>query len=211
MHKLLALMLTACGLPHVPPAPRSAQAQAQSVVVVESECVESDPFNTGPGIIPGHAGPDAQWAPSNVGAGVIISDNRILTAAHVVECPLTPSVHVTLANGRRVRMMVELDDKTFGHGQDIARLKIPSQETFDLGIAPPSLVLSITDSDEEWCAWTAHGEACGEVIDSKSFTGVTKSGDSGAAVYDSQGRLVGLVVSGPQPTGVVRVGTRFLE
>ena len=216
MKKLILLLpvLFSCTLPHVDPRPREPDDATLATVTIESSCSEADPFNTGPDVLPGHHGPDISWHASDVGTGVVISENRVLTAAHVVECAIIPTVHVTLSNGRVLRMNVERDDAMFGAGADIARLEMASADTFGLGIAPPAL----DGTAGRWCALTTHGQVCANgsgnlMTPDKYDDDRTRSGDSGSGVYNAEtGGLVGLVVAGDgTSTRIVRVGAYWLE
>src|ERR1700690_2905214 len=97
---LLVLLTFSCvNLPHLEPKVRTSAGQYATVVWITSECTEEDPFNTEPGVMPGHHGPDFDWG-SRSGSGVLISDRHVLTAAHVVRCPVIPTVYIHLLDGR---------------------------------------------------------------------------------------------------------------
>lgn len=220
---IAALLTCACvRLPHVIPAPRNADVARRAIARVYVTCSDVDmlspEYNSD---IPGvrATAPSIEWAPPAAGTGVVISERHVLTAAHVVRCPVIPSVTVLLSDGRIVPMEVERDDAMFGGGQDVARLEVTSAENLGMYIAPPALAPDGTawvHGYDEWCAETTHGRSCGSPGDasehSAEFEATTRKGDSGSGVYDLRGRLVGLVSSGNGvSTTLVRVGAYWLE
>ncbi len=132
----------------------------------------------------------------------MVSERHVLTAAHTVRCPIIPTVHVTLQDGRVFPVSVERDDAMFGAGADIARLEISSAEHFGIGIPPPALG-TLDDADiaaTTLCAAFIHGESCGSVVGRTPgeviFHAPTHVGHSGSPVYDEFGRLDGIVTQG---------------
>lgn len=184
---LVIALLAACQLPHVDARPRNPVVGSQAAVTVEMTCNDVD--------IDGY-----EWHPAQRGTGVIISERHVLTAAHVVACPLIPSVRATLADGRQFTMVVERDDVMFGEGRDIARLEILSAEHFELGIAPPELVAPPSSIQPmRLCAETTHGPLCGEGTVAPglvTFEGGAREGDSGAGIYTPEGELAGILAEG---------------
>jgi hypothetical protein len=188
MYKLLLILLVACRLPHIEPAPRMPWQQHASDVRVESSCGE--------------------FGNNGSGSGVIISERHVLTAAHVVSCSSLPYVHVTLASGRRLRMIVERDDLMFGSGTDVARLEIASAEWFDVGIAPPALGTLVGGMTV--CLMAGCGRAY--PYDRGLVEVPSSPGDSGLGVYDWYGRLLGIVVrTDGHWTRIEPISTYWLE
>lgn len=196
---LLLLALAACSYTHLPAQPRGQELEAGTTVELISGCHDSDPA----------------WAfieSDRTGTGVILDARYVLTAAHVVECPMIPIVHAKFPDGRVTRLVVDVDDAMFGAGRDIARLEVLSAESLG-SIAPPAL--ADNDPPGPWCAMTRHGRVCGARYLLTQGDGVfaarTSPGDSGSGVYDAYNRLVGLVVSGSEHyTKFVRVGEEWI-
>lgn len=182
------LGLGACaGIPHVDPAPRDAIVQGQTVVRVESRC-----------------GDDTIWSSGHIGTGVVISERHVLTAEHVVACPMIPVVHVTLANGDRHRMYVTREDET----HDIAKLELAHAGRFGLDIPPPKLAGPWVPSKvyrDYLCAVLPDEPAqCAARLENDLFEATMEHGDSGAPVYDGP-YLVGLVIRDVQLQSATRM------
>lgn len=138
------------------------------------------------------------------GSGVIVDNTRVMTAAHVGGC-LGGTILVTRSNGKQHRMRLE----AFAARADLARLVIADGTTFDL----PRLRIAGVWPGERVCIIAAAPErvmSCG-VVDKITdepehlpdavlppgmiyHDAVTIPGNSGSALYDSRGRLVGIVV-----------------
>lgn len=214
---IILVLVAACALPHVPPAPRSPQEAGLAVARLYVECSEPSPFKTGEPGDPHQFDPDIVWRAPRAGTGVVISENRILTAAHVTTCPTFPTIVATLANGRSYLMNEERNDIMFGDGvTDAARLVLASSDRFHLNVAPPTIVephvgrpLVAYPFRRPAVTGTFDGDATGAGIPA-GYEGIaldmaTRPGDSGAPVYDASGRLVGLVTGGDGHT------TRFVR
>lgn len=191
---LMVIALVACAaLPHVEPAPRSEPQAWLTTVRVDSTCSAvwgySRPSEH-------YYEPPEEFRPPITGTGVIISEQHVITAAHVVGCPNTPDVRVTLGDGRSFRMWVDRDDAIFGDGTDLARLVMTSGSKFELGIAPPQLGNS---DGSHYMVATRHGVITGERNEIR-----TRPGDSGSGVYAPDGALVGLLL-GTDETGGLRI------
>lgn len=192
----IALTVTACvHLPHVDSKPRTSAGQYAAAVWVETSCAEPNPLD--PGIhqpLQHMEYPMIDWGGGR-GTGVVISERHILTALHVVQCPLIPTVKVHLADGRTTYALVTREDED----NDIALLEVASAQNLELYIAPPVLVQP-ADFSGRWCARATTGARCGDFMYPQNgraiFGGVTSKGWSGAGVYDEQGRLTGIVLGG---------------
>lgn len=145
-----------------------------------------------------------------VGSGVVIGDRKILTANHVAEdCP---EMIVEFADGRRMNATL---DKAWP-GRDTARLTVDAST----GLGKPSFAKA--DSNKEVCTTTAYparGGACGPVGQvfqtpvcqegrisrwcyDFNFSTYVVGGNSGSAIYDSDGNLIGLVTGGVSAFGI---------
>lgn len=200
---LLLLSLAACfPLQHVDPAPRAAGAQDGTVVRVDVDCSEPAPFKTGDPDDPRAPDPDIVWR-VGYGTGVVVSEKHVLTAAHVVFCPVIPTSWITLPDGRRFQADVTIDAAMFGDGTDIARLELVGDaDRFNLGVAPPAL----GREGDHACILTLRGRACGR-LHGMYVDAPTYPGDSGSPVYDTRGHLVGLAVAGD----ATHTTTRFVR
>lgn len=177
---LLLVLIAACSsLPRVQPRLRSDLDAARATVRIEASC--------------------GDWW-SHVGTGVIVSERAVLTAAHVVAyCPELPTIVVELFDHRRMSVIVDRDDLTFGDERtDLARLVIPSGSTFRRFIAPP--MLGNSDGLHYGIAtrWDMHRG------DRRALARFVRPGDSGAGVYTPSGALVGLLL-GTDETGGIRI------
>lgn len=216
MAVIVALCFTGCvHLPHVDAKPRPMSTRLASVVRVDSFCNENDPF-----ALPNQAGYTHDGKlnfTGGSGSGVVIDERHVLTAYHVIGCPVVAIVHVVLSDGRNFRMYVDKEDPE----HDMARLVIASAENFGLNIPPPTRgpIPKYGDAICTAVAYPLLGGACGTVstvndpystkhlpapFDAILFgdIGVTSlivSGNSGGPVYDVGGNLIGLVVEGTVP------------
>lgn len=135
------------------------------------------------------------------GSGTILDDGRVLTAYHVVECDdlVTFQIAVIAPDSEEPRMM-HLDKAA--EGKDVAVLSIETGAPFAGFVAPKFGPLPKVG--ERVCI--AHsvpriGHKCGEVqpyadMDAPGdlvHTAITDHGNSGSGVYDSVGRLIGVV------------------
>jgi S1-C subfamily serine protease len=139
------------------------------------------------------------------GSAVIVSEHRALTAAHAVECG---AHHVTgammvLGDGRQVQVEVE----AVSTRHDIARLVASeSLHAAPVGIGPAprqgDVVCLIT-------RWPSAAFRCGLVAwthlqgKMEIFHGATVvAGNSGSALYDHRGLLVGIITHRAYPGGM---------
>lgn len=132
------------------------------------------------------------------GTGVIVDRRHIITAHHVVGCELGAYVAV-MADGRAVPLVVDKSDTS----ADLSRLMVADGATFDVkddvevGRRP-----ALNDSV---CANSVIPERknnCGKVISTYPWSRVgitynapTVGGNSGSPVYNSEGKLIGIVVA----------------
>lgn len=193
---LLTLTLTACNQwvrPTPPPAsPRSIQDQWDAAVKIESSC---DPFEDG-----GRAG---------IGTGVMVSDWQVLTALHVVDCQSAiAQIKVTTSTGQRYRFAPEKEWvlKSLKERDGIARIQLLSADTLSPRVRPPTLhegpvvmdeplYMQVTQPKQEErvmhaTGWAYGGESYGGTT--ITYTGISESGNSGAALYDIEGAITSI-------------------
>lgn len=159
---------------------RSAAVALESTVLITTVCLAAD-------------GSGGTW----VGTGVIVNDHTVLTAAHIAEDPPGTAClrSARMVNGRRYAL---IHGKTLP-GRDLASL-VTVLETFSptypIVYGPPPAF------GERVCSMTAYPRAlwrCGEAQTAEeppgdlSHTIVTEGGNSGSGVYDTRGRLVGII------------------
>jgi S1-C subfamily serine protease len=184
---LALLLLTACISKDTRPAqPRATQAQYEAAVAVESACVFGDPFTSDRDFV----------IRGGTGSGVVVDSHHILTALHVVDCPFIQGVRVQFANGETRRALVAKWDRD----ADLALLVTYSAESWPVNIAPAQY--TAPEYGEAACVATAapyRGWSCGHISSVATHRmvlgAVAVSGNSGSGVYDSAGRLVGILVS----------------
>lgn len=131
------------------------------------------------------------------GSGVIVDERHVLTAYHVVECPDIPFVRTDFDGERMMMVVVKKDIKA-----DIALLELASANDFNLGVPPP--VISAVAPGELVCsvrAFPKPGWSCGlvETVGDPGegnigFAAEVIAGNSGSALYNERGELVGIVV-----------------
>ena len=192
---LISAVLLACAH-RVPmkPSPRSPVTQQRAAVLVEVSCTQAnmmemtkewqyrDPWNT-----------TITWQPKKYGSGVLVSDDDVITAAHVTTCVTIPTVHVTLSNGIRRRMFLVKEDLD----SDVALLRTLANEPFYHGVAPPvSGMYEYLADGAVSCsasAWPRRERKCGEAVTPSRLAFPAPNGNSGSGVYDQGGRLIGIV------------------
>lgn len=180
---LIAMVLTGCAPAPRPEALRGPKGQADTVVRVEMFCLVTDPYVTGVTITSG-----------GTGSGVMISSDRVITAAHVTECSYLADVHVTTADSRRFPVRVDKIDRA----ADLVTLHVPVPVD---PIMAPQIASPPRQGDEVWLRYAVpeRGSTSGIVLgsdgDRVAHTALTRHGNSGGPVYDAEGHLVGIVTT----------------
>jgi S1-C subfamily serine protease len=162
----------------------------------------------------GPALPDAAYVlcfdgkDSRMGSGVIVSRQRVLTAAHVVSCG--GQIYIALPakpdNLKWLPGVVEAVD----FGADVARVWIQDSflrlGTIELGPAPPDgawvCVMTAMPKARKVCG-LSEGTADGKI----THTAKVVPGNSGSGMFDSSGRLVGIVITWIHDDGKSKGGT----
>lgn len=178
-----------------PPAhSRTIKEQWDAAVTVTMAC---DPFG------------DGTFAQGRVGSGVMVSDWQVLTALHVVDCQSTiPSIWVTNREGKRWRFAPEREwSFSFMPTRDgIARIQMRSADTLSPRLVPPTAAPHLPQYTDvlymqaAFPFWVERAmEATGSWYGSRSlgatlitYDSPSQEGNSGAAVYDTHGDLVGI-------------------
>lgn len=140
--------------------------------------------------------------PSGMGSGVLVGRGLILTAAHVIACPTGKASIQLVATRGGFRAVTRT--KRVDVDRDVALLEIVEAPT-EPPYVIPAVIATPPRLGEAVCAITAapsQRRACG-LIDIgalkdpsylKSMSGVFEPGNSGSAVYDRFGRLVGVML-----------------
>lgn len=178
-------------MPNIPATTRSHLWQETAIVEVQVSCTEHDPFATDDS--PNNFN-DIVWSEKS-GSGVILDERHVLTANHVTSCPVIPEVRLGLANGTVRQAMVEKES----YDKDVSELVLASTDNFGFGIAPPSIVPSPAIGEPLCLASSlpTRGWSCGNIEEIKDgrvrFGAISKHGNSGSAVYDVEGHLIGIM------------------
>lgn len=152
------------------------------------------------------------WHSTMSGSGTIIGPREVLTAQHVITCPPINSIPgklelvITIDYQRSIRAMVVTKE---WHGRDIARLGTAT--TFG-DVKPPAIapvgeekiVTSVSfpmrGMTFGWARGARNHNACpfpGSVFcHDFTFSAPVQRGNSGGAVYDADGALVGVITGG---------------
>lgn len=142
-------------------------------------------------------------ASGTTGSGVIVGDGEVITAAHVVIG--ASEVRVLAGSDPVVAMVIRLDVTT-----DLALLRVPrvaATEVEVVEVATEDAVTVVGGASSGTVDATATRRLLMDVDDVRSQTRSQRAGfeldaailpgDSGAGVFDSQGRLVGIVFAVP--------------
>lgn len=179
--KALALVVL-LGCVHALPGPAQLRAlpdQSGTAVIVDVEC-DSESWEMG--------------MRGGVGSGVVVTSRHVLTALHVAEpCFSLPTVHVVFEDGTRWRMVVS---KWLAH--DVALLERADAGQWDF-TRPVVREPHVGDPVCMVSAFPRFARTCGVVL---GFTaspnrfamrsGTSVAGNSGSAVYSTDGALVGI-------------------
>ncbi len=179
---IAALVLLSCAHPHPQYATAEIGDEYARAVRIEPVCV--DPLTL-------------EIETPGIGSGVIISDRQVLTAGHVVDCPLLLGAYAIDADGTKHEMFLEAT----AEGADIVRLKLFPQDPKGFGFKDLSASHPVVG--DEVCilsAVPARRRVCGQVtgyedLDSGNLmhTALTEYGNSGGGLWDAEHRLVGIV------------------
>lgn len=165
---------------HKPFTPLS-EAQRAATVAIYTSCLDDDGL--------------AQWR----GSGVITGKHTILTAYHVVQCEGLMSSYVETLGGNLYEVQVVVDSEY----NDIAKIEIVTDigeefPWFEFEIGPRPELGELVCSES---AIPTRARKCGTVTglaenpnngDIK-FTNDVEGGNSGSGLYDTRGRLIGIV------------------
>lgn len=183
---VLALLLTACSscATFAPSHSMSRIQQYNAMVLVRTTCSD------------GRVGQ---------GSGMLVSEDRVLTALHVVQCEIVPGVPIYLPANRievlaTAKDVADADVELEISKQDVARLRLKTSNlakfAAPVSIAPPPVVGS------KVCVVSAVPRAtyrCGEAQEQIPgrvvFSIFTEHGNSGSPVFDERGRLVGILTN----------------
>lgn len=131
--------------------------------------------------------------PSKYGSGVVISHTQVVTAAHVVSCPSGPPKRITVENLGKL-YETRLDD--FLPEIDIASIRVKG----NFVTYSPTTRNYPRVGDEVCTVTNMSVRKCGYVIKSEkdTLTIAMKAvrGNSGSAIYNSRGEVVGILVAG---------------
>jgi hypothetical protein len=186
---LIASCSCGAALQHAPPGDAGATYARLPVVLIATVC------------------PEGTYA----GTGAVVSNDEVLTARHMVECEdiakSTPWKIVAYVRGSHpVPMAIEF----VASDRDAARL-VTAPDAFAAPVAGVEVGPRPKPGDVVcWRhAWPSLGERCGvvDVVTDKEFHvakepdgagAPAEPGNSGSAVYDAQGRIVGVAVRATQ-------------
>ncbi len=143
-------------------------------------------------------------------SGAVIADSTILAASHAIHC--TDNIRVTLSTGTQLRAVVQKRDSE----NDIVLLR-----TLAVVTVPKVRYAEDVKRGDVVCASVANpnpGRICGMVARVANegpgalITGLdVVPGNSGSAVYNAQGELVGVVSTGCRLRGCGLSGTSLLS
>lgn len=132
------------------------------------------------------------WMAPRVGSGGLVSDNTVLTAAHLTWCVDFPTIHITLSNGIRRRAVLVKEDLD----RDLALLRTVASEPLWHGVPPPVFgVFEYLADGTVNCMETAfprRERRCGPAVNTSRMAFHSDKGNSGSLVYDQAGRLIGI-------------------
>lgn len=140
------------------------------------------------------------------GTGVMVSEDTVVTALHVVGCQLAPGIPIYFDEPTKIEVLGDVGVVTTGTVEleithsDIARIRLKDHSLAEyftpVRVGPPPRV------GERLCIASALprvtyrcGEAQAAPSGRVSFSIMTEHGNSGSAVYDSHGRIVAIVTN----------------
>jgi S1-C subfamily serine protease len=131
------------------------------------------------------------------GTGIALGPRRVLTAGHMADCNVQ-GLYVELPNGSHAFASVIW----LSRARDLALLSIPNGSLGDTLASPEVAAVKI---GETVCAHVADPKVdtlCGVVTSvggpggrDVNFTGAVQHGNSGAGVFNAQGKLVGIITA----------------
>ncbi len=184
---ILVLLLTACSAcagfsPNIGQTPRQ---QHDAMVLIKKTCSD------------GRVG---------LGSGLMISEDRVITARHVIKCDVMPGVPIQL-DAARIEVFASPDDTLdavleveTSDLHDLARLQLPNKK---LGkYFTPIRVAPMPGIGKKVCAvsaWPRPSYKCGEAqfpIRGKLLVNfAVERGNSGSAIFNEYGNLVGIITN----------------
>jgi S1-C subfamily serine protease len=126
------------------------------------------------------------------GSGVVVEDFTVITAAHVVECPgkLGIAIEDWRGNAYKAELLVADED------EDVAKLYVPELKGTLVQYGPKPRIdervclVGASPYRVRRCGWV---ESWGPKPGDMKHSAITEPGNSGGAIYDSRGFLVGIV------------------
>lgn len=166
---------------------RDAVAQMKATVMVEVGCMATSPFGKVP---PSFEMPNVR---GGVGSGTALGNHHILTAQHVIDCPVARTIQVVTYDGRVFKATVDREDAD----ADVARLEVSDSLALDV----PPVIINYPTANDRVCAFSAYpvrGSSCGDLVTVEHMskgnllhTARVEHGNSGGGLYTG-GYLTGV-------------------
>ncbi len=134
--------------------------------------------------------------------GALLNDSEVLTARHATQCAndVEPFAWVGMVQGSDKQVKLRREMMAYGPNGDVARL-VGAAGSFEAG--PTPVVGDQPRKGDQVCwrhAWPSLGKTCGAVISLGNgliyIDEPAVQGNSGSAVYDAGGRVVGVLIRG---------------